>query len=83
MRPGTAAHYAGLAALFAAGITARMRGPVLWCLKGRDLFAPALARVGLDPDASSIARDEDRDILLAMEEALRCKGLAAVVGEVT
>src|SRR5215203_4911704 len=39
---GPAGEYAGLAALFTAGILARHPGPVLWCLRGRDLFAPAL-----------------------------------------
>ena len=42
--------YAACALLFAAGILARLAGPVRWCLHSRDLFAPALARVGLDPD---------------------------------
>ena len=42
---GAASSYAGLATLFVAGILARIEGPVLWCLRGRDLFAPALARV--------------------------------------
>ena len=36
--------YAACALLFAAGILARLPGPVLWCLHSRDLFAPALAR---------------------------------------
>jgi protein ImuA len=84
VKAGTAAHYAGLAALFVAGVAARMRGPVLWCLKGRDLFAPALARVGLHPDRVIYCETwKDRDVLPAMEEGLRCNGLAAVVGEVT
>jgi len=38
------------AALFAAGIAARLRGQVLWCLIRQDLFAPALAQAGLVPD---------------------------------
>jgi protein ImuA len=38
------------AALFAAGIAARTRGLVLWCVTGQDLFAPALAQAGLVPD---------------------------------
>jgi protein ImuA len=38
------------AALFAAGIAARLRGQVLWCLTRQDLFAPALAQAGLMPD---------------------------------
>ena len=44
-----ASEYAGLATLFAAGVVARLAGPILWCLRGRDLFAPALARIGLHP----------------------------------
>lgn len=34
---GTAAHYAGLATIFSAGIAARLQGPLLWCVRGRDL----------------------------------------------
>ena len=81
---GPASEYAGIATMFAAGILARMPGPVLWCLRGRDLFAPALARVGLHPDRVIYCETwKDRDVLPAMEEGLRCKGLAGVVGEVT
>ena len=81
---GAASEYAGLATLFAAGIVARIPGPVLWCLRGRDLFAPALARIGLHPDRVIYCETwNDRDVLPAMEEGLRCKGLAGVVGEVT
>src|SRR5580704_1248034 len=81
---GAASQYAGLATLFVAGILARMQGPVLWCLRGRDLFAPALARVGLNPNRVIICETwKDRDVLPAMEEGLKCAGLAGVVGEVT
>jgi protein ImuA len=79
-----ASQYAGLATLFAAGILARMQGPVLWCLRGRDFFAPALARVGLHPDRVIFCETwKDRDVLPAMEEGLKCGGLAGVVGEVS
>lgn len=81
---GPASEYASLASLFTAGILARLPGPVLWCLRGRDLFAPALARIGLHPDRVIYCETwKDRDVLPAMEEGLRCKGLAGVVGEVT
>src|SRR5580658_5889520 len=81
---GAASQYASLATLFVAGILARLQGPVLWCLRGRDLFAPALARVGLHPDRVIYCETwKDRDVLPAMEEGLKCEGLAAVVGEVT
>src|ERR1700728_620351 len=81
---GAAAHYASLATLFVAGMLARLRGPVLWCLRGRDLFAPALARVGLHPDRVIFCETwKDRDVLPAMEEGLKCGDLAGVVGEVS
>jgi protein ImuA len=81
---GRAGEHAGLAALFTAGLLARISGPVLWCLRGRDLFAPGLARIGLHPDRVIYCETwNDRDVLPAMEEGLRCKGLAGVVGEVT
>jgi protein ImuA len=38
------------AGLFAAGIAARTKGKVLWVFTRQDLFAPALAQVGLAPD---------------------------------
>jgi protein ImuA len=54
------------------------------CLRGRDLFAPALARIGLHPDRVIYCETwKDRDVLPATEERLRCKGLAGVVGEAT
>jgi protein ImuA len=81
---GPAGEYAAVATLFAAGIVARLPGPILWCLRGRDLFAPALARIGLHPDRVIYCETlKDRDVLPAMEEGLRCAGLAAVVGELT
>ena len=81
---GAAAEYAGLATLVMAGIVARIPGPVLWCLRGRDLFAPALARIGLHPDRVNYCETwKDREVFPAMEESFRCKGLAGVVGEVT
>jgi protein ImuA len=73
--------------LFAAGIAARgirqARGTVLWALRQRDLFAPALAQAGLAPARLLYAECGcDEDVLAVMEEGLRHGGLAAVVGEV-
>jgi protein ImuA len=71
------------ATIFVAGVLARARGPVLWCLRHRDLFAPALARVGLHPMRVVVLEaGRDEGVLLAMEEGLRHGGLAGVVGEV-
>jgi protein ImuA len=73
---------ASLSALFAAGVLARIPGPVIWCLHSRDLFAPALARVGLHPDRVIYCETwKDAEVLPAMEEGLRHGGLAGVVGE--
>ena len=70
------------AAHFAAAILARRKGPVLWALRARDLFAPALAAAGLHPDRLIFAETGDEAHVLAVaEEGLRHKGLAGVVAE--
>ncbi len=79
---GASPHLAPAATLFAAGILARLEAPVLWCATTPDLFAPGLAQAGLHPDRVLHAwLPDDRSVLLAMEEALRHPGLAAVLGE--
>ena len=71
-------------ALFAAGIAARTKGQVLWCVSRTDLFAPALGQVGLSPDRLIyFEAGDDKAVLAAWEEALRHGGLGAVVGEVS
>jgi hypothetical protein len=47
---GNGAIYGAAAALFAAGIAARLRGKILWCVTRPDLFALALAQARLAPD---------------------------------
>lgn len=75
--------HAAAAALFVAGIAARLPGRVLWCLARTDLFAPALAQAGLDPDRVIFVEAlDDRAVLACAEEGLRHGGLAAVVAEV-
>lgn len=69
-------------ALLAAGTLARVKGPVLWCLPSRDLFAPALAGAGLHPDRLIYAETRDESAVLPVaEEGLRYRGLAGVVAE--
>jgi protein ImuA len=81
---GPGAVHGAAAALFAAGILARLKGPVLWCLRACDLFAPALAGAGLDPDRVLYAEGSDeKTVLLCLEEGLRHKGLAAAAGEIS
>ncbi len=70
------------AALCAAGIAARTKGPIVWCLTRPDLFFPALAQVGLHPDrVIFVESDKEEDVLANMEEGLSFGGLGAVVGE--
>src|SRR5712671_2706209 len=71
------------AALFTAGIAARTRGQVLWCVARQDLFAPAIAQAGLVPDRVVYVEAADEPSVLAcFEEGLRHGGLGAVVAEV-
>jgi protein ImuA len=70
------------AALCVAGIAARTKGPIIWCLTRPDLFFPALAHVGLHPDrVIFVESDKEEDVLANMEEGLSFGGLGAVVGE--
>lgn len=71
------------AALFAAGIAARTKGPVLWCVLRQDLFAPAISQAGLAPDRVVYAEAEDEKAVLAcFEEGLRHGGLGSVIAEI-
>jgi protein ImuA len=67
------------------GSTAR----VLWCApsadlgEGGQLYAPGLVRMGLDPGQFIfVTPSRASDVLWAMEEGLRSKALAAVVGQI-
>jgi len=71
------------AALFTAGIAARTRGQVLWCITRQDLFALAIAQAGLLPDrVIYVDAGNETSILACFEEGLRHGGLGAVVAEV-
>jgi protein ImuA len=88
---GTLHEYAGggsgtvdgaAAALFVAGIAARTKGQIAWCLTRPDLFFPALAQVGLHPNrVIFVEGDKEEDVLESMETCLSYGGLGAVVGE--
>lgn len=70
------------AALFAAGIAARTKGKIAWCLTRPDLFFPALAQAGPHPDrVVFVEGDKEEDVLSSMEECLSFGGLGVVVGE--
>lgn len=73
-----------VATAFLAGILARLAPtrPVLWCHTTGDLHAPGLALCGLTPGRLILARARnDHEILWALEEGLKTRTLAAVVGE--
>jgi protein ImuA len=71
---------------FSAAILARIaerQGEVIWVTRGDDLYAPGIAAYGLKPERLIVVRARrDTDILWAMEEALRCRTLGAVLGEI-
>jgi len=57
-------------------------GPVLWISASRMLFPPALKHFGLTPDQFIfIDVRQEKEVLWAMDEALKCGALTAVVGE--
>jgi len=71
------------AALFTAGIAARARGKILWCIRRPDLFAPAIAQAGLLPGrVIYVEAGNEKAVLACFEEGLRHGGLAAVVAEI-
>lgn len=58
-------------------------GVSIWVSASRTIFPPALKAFGIEPDQIIfVDLQKEKDLLWVMEEALRCKGLAAVVGEV-
>jgi protein ImuA len=65
-------------------LTVLMRngGPCLWISKDRRLFPPAMDGFNVEPDkVIFIDAGNEKEVLWAMEEALKCEGLAAVVAE--
>jgi protein ImuA len=76
----------GAATGFCAMLLARLSGgtrSVLWIAGDDDLYGPGLAAYGLSLDRLIVVRARRPvEILWTLEEALRCRGLAAVLGEV-
>lgn len=71
---------------FVSGLTGMLMkkgGAVLWISSSRSAFPPALRQFGMHPERIIfIDLQKEQDLLWAMEEALKCNGLAAVVGEI-
>lgn len=70
---------------FVAGLLSHLLqqgGVCIWISAARTLFPPALLGFNIQPDkVIFIDLLYDKDVLWAMEEALKCGGLGAVVGE--
>jgi protein ImuA len=70
---------------FIAGVLStlmRHGGASLWISSSRKIFPPALKAFGIEPDKIIfLDLQKQRDVLWAMEEALKCDGLTTVVGE--
>lgn len=70
----------GTAAGFCALLLARAGGTALWIAAEPDAWPPGLAQFGLSPaDLVLVAARRPADGLWAMEEALRCPGVAAAL----
>lgn len=73
---------AGFAAVVLGRMAARLGKPVLWVAAGDEPYAPGLAALGLPPERLLVARSiRAGQVLWAMEEGVRCRGLAAVLAE--
>jgi len=72
---------------FMSGLISRLMGQsgaCLWISSKRTIFPPALKAFGIEPDrVIFIDLTNQKDVLWAVEEALKCETLAAVVGELT
>jgi len=65
------------------GVLMQQGGACLWISTSRRLFPPSLIAFNVAPDrVIFIDVPREKDVLWAMEEALKCEGLAAVIAEV-
>lgn len=72
---------------FLAGILSALmqkQGVVIWISAGKNIFPPALQLFGMAPGRIIfIDLIKEKEMLWAMEEALKCDGLSAVIGEIS
>jgi protein ImuA len=70
---------------FIAGLLSSLmgdKGTALWISASRAIFPPALREFGVQPDRIVfIDLEKEKDVMWAMEEALKCSALTAVIGE--
>ena len=73
------------AAGFIAGILSSLHhgGASIWISSSQTIFPPSLKSFGIEPDKIIfINLQKEKDRLWAFEEALKCEGITAVVGEI-
>lgn len=87
--PGDAPAAAGFVLALAALFAARRKAPLIWIgedfagLEQGELYGPGLALNGIDPAHLVLVRTANaKDALWAMEEALKCRAPAVVIGEI-
>ena len=70
---------------FIAGITSsfiKKNGVIVWISKDQNIFPPSLSLFGIKPEhVIFIQLEKETERLWVMEEALKCSGITAVVGE--
>ncbi len=83
----TGAEEAAATGGFVSGLLAllmQQEGACIWISASRTIFPPALQSFGIAPDKIIfIDLQKEKQILWAMEEALKCNGLSAVIGEMS
>jgi protein ImuA len=87
--PGDVAAAAGFVLALASRFAADSQAPILWISEdfatreNGALYGPGLALYGLDPDRLVLIHTADaKDALWGLEEALKCRAPAVVVGEI-
>jgi protein ImuA len=81
--PESASASVGFIAGLVAGLM-KQGGAVIWISCSKNIFPPALKMFGIEPSRIIfIQLQNEKDLLWSMEEALKCSGLAAVVGELS
>ncbi len=87
--PGDAPAAAGFVLALAARFAASRKAPLIWIgedfagLEQGALYGPGLALYGIDPSGLVLVHAANtKDALWALEEALKCRAPAAVIGEI-
>ncbi len=66
-----------------AGCLMNKKGAAIWISTSVSIFPPALQLFGIDPDKIIFINPKrEKEMLWVMEEALKCTGLSAVIGEI-